>query len=314
MGTSKGIAYDPNDIARTTIKQTTLENDYSANVQNMTRGNVVYDPDDVARTTIKETNIHNTHAGIFSSNAPSRGFVYDPDEVARTTTKQTTLENNYEGAIQTSYPKGVAYDPDDVTRTTLRETTMAENSIGIASQNRGDGYLVNDVQAPETIRQHNSVEYFGDSQGPQMGGYEVTDVVPNNTNRQFTSDTEYFGSAENNNKKPPSYEDIYNSTIKAVRGMTDQGYTPNPGGVNELIDSSNIKMTTHRIGDIQNRYINERGVTTNLVYNSIPQMNQSNLSQIKEIVPNEPLANRINPDILSARNSNPYAIPLNSWA
>ena len=102
--------------------------------------------------------------------------------------------------------------------------------------------------------------------------------------------------------------------MKVTRGTTDNGYTPNPGGINEIIDSANIKMTTTKLGDIQNKYLTERGVSTNKIYNSIPQMNQMNLSQTKEIVPNEPLANRINPEILDAFLENPYTQSLGSWA
>jgi hypothetical protein len=134
--------------------------------------------------------------------------------------------------------------------------------------------------------------------------------------RQFTSDIEYFGSAGNDgsNTKPMSYEDVYNAEMKVIRSITDKGYTPNPGGVNKILDSNNINMTTNKIGDIQNKYLNERGTQANKVYNSIPQINISNISQIKEIVPNEPLADRINPDILSAFKENPYTQSINSWA
>jgi hypothetical protein len=73
-------------------------------------------------------------------------------------------------------------------------------------------------------------------------------------------------------------------------------------------------MTTTKIGDIQNKYLVERGTQANKVYNSIPQMNISNLTQMKEIVVNEPLADRINPDILEAFKQNPYTQSLTSWS
>jgi hypothetical protein len=65
---------------------------------------------------------------------------------------------------------------------------------------------------------------------------------------------------------------------------------------------------------IQNKYIQERGTQSNKVYNSIPQLTQCNVTQTKEIVPNEPLADRINPDILDAFKTNPYSQSLTSWA
>jgi hypothetical protein len=312
---NKGIAYDPNDLARTTIKETNIHNEYSSNIQNMNRGNVVYDPNDVTRTTIKETNIHNYHSGNLGKNAPSRGIVYDPNNVPKTTTKETTIKNNRKANIQNS-KNGNYIKNKDKAKTTIKQTTMTGNVMGIASQTRGDGHLVKGMQVPDTIREHSSVQYMGDAQGPELGAYDVTDVTAMNTNRQFTADIEYFGGAGNDgvNTAPMSYEDVYNMEMKVIRSLTDNGYTPNPGGVNEILDSNQINMTTTRIGDVQNKYLNERGVATDKIYNSIPQINVTNLSQNKEIVPNEPLADRINPDLLSAFRENPYTQQLTSWA
>jgi hypothetical protein len=309
------VVYDPNDLARTTIKETNIHNDYSSNIQNMNRGNIVYDPNDLARTTIKETNIHNYHNGNLGKNAPSRGVVYDPSNVPRRTTKETTIKNNRKANIQNS-KNGNYIKNEDKPKTTMKQTTMTGNVMGIATQTRGDGHLVKGVQVPDTIREHSSVQYMGDATGPELGAYDVTDVTAVNTNRQFTADTEYFGGAGNDgvNTSPMSYEDVYNMTMKSIRSFTDKGYTPNPGGVNEILDSNVINMTTTKIGDIQNKYLNERGVSTDKIYNSIPQINLTNLSQTKEIVPNEPLADRINPDILKAFRENPYSQDLTSWA
>ena len=65
---------------------------------------------------------------------------------------------------------------------------------------------------------------------------------------------------------------------------------------------------------MQNQYLNERGVQSNKVYNSIPQITSCNITQDKETVPNEPLADRINPNILEAFRENPYTQSLGSWA
>ena len=111
-----------------------------------------------------------------------------------------------------------------------------------------------------------------------------------------------------------SYADIYNAEVRALRGTSDEKYTPVPVGPNTIVSSSDINVTTTKIGDIQNNYLNERGVQANKVYNSIPQMGHLNITQTKEIVPNEPLADRINPDILDSFKENPYTQSLTSWA
>ena len=307
------VVYDPNQIARTTIKETNIDNEYSGNIQNMNRGNVVYDPNQIARTTIKETNIDNNHSGILTRNAPSRGIVYDPENVPKKTIKETVINNKRKANI--NGVKGIYIKNKDKAKTTMKQTTISNNAVGIAGRTRGDGHLVKGIQVSDTLRQ-NSVQYTGIMDGPELGAYDVTEVEASNTNRQFTADIEYFGGAGNDgvNTKPMSYEDIYNAEIKAIRSENDRGYTPNPGGMNEILDSNKINMTTTKIGDIQNKYLVERGTQANKVYNSIPQMNISNLTQMKEIVVNEPLADRINPDILEAFKQNPYTQSLTSWS
>ena len=316
MGESmyKGVAYDPNDVTRTTIKETNIHNNHSGMIGKSMNKGIAYDPNDVTRTTIKETNIHNSHAGMLSKNAPSRGVVYDPSNIAKTTTKETTIKNKRKGNINNTNKSAYVKNNDKAKKTT-KETTMTNNAMGVASRNRGDGYLVKDIQVPDTIREISSVQYIGDANGPELGAYDVTDVNAPNTMRQFTSDIEYFGGSGNGGDiKPMSYEDIYNAEIKAIRGTIDEGYTPGAMGPNEMISGDNINVTTSRIGDIQNKYLTERGVQSNKVYNSIPQMTHINITQQKEIVPNEPLADRINPDILTGFKENPYTQSLTSWA
>ena len=306
--------YDPNDLPRTTIKETNIHNNYSANVQNMNRGNTVYDPNNLPRTTIKETNIHNNHKGSLSTNA-TKGVVYDPTDIPKVTTKETTVKNKRKANINLSSKGNYTKNKDQAKRTT-KETTIVGNIKGIATQSRGDGHLVKGIQVPHTIREGTSVEYMGDATGPELGAYDVTDVTAPNTMRQFTSDTEYFGPVGNDgvNIKPMSYEDIYNAEIKAIRGVIDEGYTPGPQATSEVVGGDDINVTTTRLGDIQNQYLTERGVQANKVYNSIPQLTHLNITQEKEIVPNEPLADRINPLIVNAFKENPYTQPLDSWA
>jgi hypothetical protein len=127
---------------------------------------------------------------------------------------------------------------------------------------------------------------------------------------------EYTGNVGNTNDtaNPMSYNDAYNATMKSVRDVQDRGYTPNAMAPSTTIDPSNIHATTSKIGDIQNRYIQERGVNIDVISNSIPQMNQCNVTQGGDRVPNEPIADRINPELLNAFRSNPYSLSLNSWA
>ena len=184
----------------------------------------------------------------------------------------------------------------------------------MASEPRNDAYLSTDVQAVGTQRASTSIEYFGDADGPDLGGYDVTEVDAKKTKKQDVSD--YTGNAGNDgrNTAPMSYEDIYNSTIKSIRADIDDGYTPGASAPNQIVSSKDIHATTTKLNETQNQYLNERGTQATKIYNSIPQIEISNITQNKDVVPNEPLADRINPDLIKAHQENPYTQSLKSWA
>lgn len=87
----KPTMYDPTDVARTTIKETTIDNDWLgvAGPGGSQPKLTVYDPNDVARTTIKETTIDNDWLGISAPNQAQKLTVYDPDDIARVTGRNT---------------------------------------------------------------------------------------------------------------------------------------------------------------------------------------------------------------------------------
>ena len=122
---NKLTSYDPNDIAKTTIKETTEINNHSGSIDAGPLKLTVYDPNDVARTTIKETTETNNHSGSIDA-GPLKLTVYDPNDIAKTTIKETTETNNHSGSIDAGPLKLTVYDPNDIARTTIRQTT--ENS------------------------------------------------------------------------------------------------------------------------------------------------------------------------------------------
>jgi len=150
---NKLSVYDPNDIARTTIKETNIHDVRSGNIQTTTNHKgTVYDPNDVARTTIKETNIHNVRSGHMD--VRDRGFVYDPNDVAKTTIKETNIHDVRSGHMDVR-DRGFVYDPNDVARTTIKETNIHDNRSGYMDvRDRGVVYDPNDV-ARTTIKETN---------------------------------------------------------------------------------------------------------------------------------------------------------------
>ena len=70
--------------------QVNIENKFKGNIQIGIEKSKVYDPNEIARTTLKETNIHNNYDGQLNSQMP-KSTIYDPDDITRTTLKETNI-------------------------------------------------------------------------------------------------------------------------------------------------------------------------------------------------------------------------------
>ena len=308
--------YDPNDVARTTIKETNLHNSNGGNmgIQGPSRQRV-YDPNDVARTTIKETNLHDSNGGNMGIQAPDRPRVYDPNDVARTTIKETTIDDNRVGGMGAmDNLKSVVYDPNDIARITNKQTTIAQNVMGnFQKQEQGSGYLNKNVEASETNRQNLYTDYTGNSKGQVVGGYKIAEATPRDTKKQFLSNHEYTGNAGAFQQKPMSYMDIYNATISNNKAPVE-GRVPNVEGNKGSLGSADINMTTTRNGININRQLNERGVQPSVLSNSIPQNVLCSETRDRGSLPNAPLANRLDPRMVDQFKKNPYTQSLSSYA
>ncbi len=303
--------------AKRTMKESTENNSHNGNVgmTQPSRG-FVYDPSDRPDTTMKEMLEDNEHAGFMDGGEVKRGVVYDPNDIARHTMKETNIDNLHSGMVASQQPsRGHVYDPDEYElRPTHKQLLEVNEHMGNFTSDIKRTYTEKGPDAPTTHRQTTSVAYMTNANKNLNGAYEVTDVQAVGTNRMFS--VEYTGNSGNTQgtSNPVSYEDAYNATMKAVRDMQDQGFTPGAQGPSAGVDANMIHATTHRTGDIQNQYLTERGVAPSTMSNSIPQLSNCNLTQDKMTVPNEPIADRINPGILDAFRQNPYTQSLNSWA
>lgn len=87
------------DTMKVTKKQyTTMNGRPMGNFQNTNPAKLtIYDPNDVARTTIKETTVHDTRTGTLTG--ATKTIVYNPDDVARPTLRQATEKDSRLGHI-----------------------------------------------------------------------------------------------------------------------------------------------------------------------------------------------------------------------
>ena len=252
---------------------------WASNIQTPHNRHKIYNPNDVAKTTIKETNIHDSSKLNLKSNKPANHQVKDPNDIAKTTVK---------------------------------ETTFLENYVNNPKKKKETGYLIkaDNIKAGTTHRETTLTDYTGDAKGEESGGYQISDPDVKNTLRQFTSDYEYDGIAgPSGNDKAMSYEDIYNSTIKTIRQDVSKGRIPATQGPKKMLDGSDMNVETTKNVDSNNILIDERGVASTKVYNSLPQSDKCNETKDKNTLPNQ---DRLDPAMVKAFKENPYTQSLHS--
>lgn len=290
-GPTKLYVYDPNDIAKTTVKETTLSESPFMNFKGEVKC-YVHDPNDVARTTIKETTLN--EAQVMNLRGHQKCYIYNPNDVARTTIKETTLAelqtnlkgnkingivyipddksrmtlretlDNIDNSLNFSSIKksGILHDPNDIAKTTIKETTVDNDHFGNVDLNRvnvgefrdGNYYL------PETHKQFLSDnDYIGQAAINHEDGYKIAPTDMKETVRQFNSDHEYLGPGDNENKKPMSYEDIYNAYISDSKEVILENREPTKesvkiaAGVDKSID---LACRKNEVEDLSKHFYN----------------------------------------------------------
>ena len=163
-------AFNPFDPIRETTKESTQFN--SENLGSIVGGgnkfgSVAFDPNDVPKDTIKQTTSVNkadkSLSGASRTSYGNKQVVYDPTDVPKDTIRQTTSVNKADkslsGASRTSYGnKQVVYDPTDVPKDTIKQTTLLQNYVSHGHLYTGDGkgYISNPQEFKTTQRQINT--------------------------------------------------------------------------------------------------------------------------------------------------------------
>jgi hypothetical protein len=281
---SKITIYDPTDIARTTIKEQNIDNDYIGQLKGPNQG-IVYDPDDIARTTIKEQNIHNNTPYINMNPQQPRSIrVYDPEDIAKTTLKEVTIDNDYLGQVS--------------------------NIQGL----KAGAYISTSVDMKNTNRQFLTDWYYQGIADGETGtgpgrGYLAARYEAKNTNRQFLNDWEWEGPAKSIVNNPQSYDDMYNARMNPNKEEIALGREPTQESVKLMSGMDTIHIEHRRIEGDQ---INIREPAETFIYNAPPQKNNCGLTRVKSKLPEDTLRARINPEILDAFKENPYTQSLSS--
>lgn len=279
----------------------------------------VYDPNDILRTTIKETTIDNGHMGFHGPTTGAKLTVYDPNDVLRTTIKETNIENAAPHInLATTGPKALTvYDPDDIMRTTVKETTIDNDYLGQIQgvERRNEGYVVANMLPRNTQKQFLSDHYYQGHADAQSGtgngrGYLVNKYEAKATQKQFISDYYYQGHASHaTTSAPTSYASGYNARITSKKDKVSMGRSPTDSNVKMAVGKD---MINHQNKKIEADVINVREPYEDKLYSIPPQQNQCGVTAVKERLSEDVNRERINPDNLQAFKENPYTQSLNS--
>jgi hypothetical protein len=222
-----------NDIARRTIKETTLAN-YEGNAANENAGYYAQN-NDIARKTVKET----TLSGYGGNATRENGTYAQNNDVARKTIKETT-SFEYEGNPNTE--QGTYLRNRDIARRTIGETTSFEYEGN--PNTKGRTYLKNRDIARRTIGETTSFEYEGNANfinGTYLNNGQEAKI----TIRQTTADNDYLGGAElNNGNYQKITGDRAKTTIRETTSVGYQGITGNGNVNSSYINNGDDARTT----------------------------------------------------------------------
>ena len=318
--TVKKIITPLTDIFRRTRKENFIGNmrpDGNMKAQ-MPSKQTIYDPNDIARTTIKETNIHNNHEGFLKGEEKNQ--IHDPNDVARTNIKEMNIHNKAPYInMNPQRPRALrVYDPEDIAQTTIKETTEDANHLGFISGNaerlNPGGYTSTNVSMRNTHKQFLTNYYYTGIADAEVGtgpgrGYLASRYKAKNTNRQFLTDYEYKGHAKDAVEKNMSYADKYNARLNPNKEEIARGRAPTQNSVKVMAGQDHVNITHRKLESDQ---INIREPAETKVYDAPPQMNKCGLTTIKDKFPEDVQRDRLNPDYLSSFRNNPYTQSLSS--
>jgi hypothetical protein len=303
--------YDPNDVAKTTIKETLIHDERTGEFKGVVKA-TVHDPNDIAKTTIKETLIHDEYIPMIKG--ATRITVYDPDDIARVTTKETLPRTETNINMRAVAGKGQAYDPDAVARTTTKETTLQEDRAGnFGTTQAGNAYINTEWDVKLTQRQFLSdKEYTGDAYDSQRktGAYKVQTYDMKATQKQFTTDNDYYGTGRSTNEAHSSKAAYDAAIINSTKELLEEGRAPTQNGAKVAAGGDTVNMN---IVKKDSAAVPAARMTGNKdhVMNVAPTKEMMQWTHSKKSYVSQD-ADRLDPDLLKAFKENPYTHSLHS--
>jgi hypothetical protein len=298
--------HDPNDITRTTIKETTI---HDAEKLNLKGEDGTYSAiQDDAKTTTKETTIHDAEKLNLKGEDGTYSAIQDD---AKTTTKETLIHDS--AKLNVKAGEGTYTEIQDKARTTTNET------LAVKDVYRNIGGVVyrtvsysTDLVAKTTTKEttiHKTEGFLGGILEGLFGGYLSSKPFAKDTNKQSTHN-EYMGSGNTSVKEQMSHLATDNAEIDGTREkmLIDAGHIPN-GGQSSLskINNGSINMKSNK--SIVESLAPRKMHNVEKVYQATPNSNVNGIT--KESSQLNSYENRLDKDTLSALKNNPFNIQVN---
>ena len=298
--------HDPNDITRTTIKETTIHDSEKLNLKG--EDGTYSSIQDDAKTTTKETTIHDAEKLNLKGEDGTYSALQDD---AKTTTKETLIHDS--AKLNVKAGEGTYTEIQDKARTTTNET------LAVKDVYRNIGGVVyktvaysTDLVAKTTTKEttiHKTEGFLGGILEGLFGGYLSSKPFAKDTNKQSTHN-EYIGSGNTNVKEQMSHLATDNAEIDGTREkiLMDAGHTPN-GGQSSLskINNGNINMKSNK--SIVESLAPRKMHNVEKVYQPTPNSNVNGIT--KESSQLNSYENRLDKDTLSSLKTNPFNIQVN---
>ena len=277
---NKLTTHDPNDMMKTTVKETLI---HDGDLLNLTGPDGTYSAaHDIAKTTVKETLIHD------SENLNVKGQVNyghaKNEDIAKKTLKETLPVVESVINVKGRDYRGVTYDPDNMkVSTTVKETTIKGRSeLGFI------GGILNGI----------------------IGGYATNDVDVRNSHKQFTVDNENIGIAQSMiDHRQTSREADENTLTTGAREtlLINAGHTPNAGRMNIPIDKDDVNVKSNKL--ITDSYAARDAGNVGVIYQTSPELNECSVT--RDVNNNNAYDGRLDGTLLSTLHSNDYSININ---
>ena len=309
----KGQAYDQNQTAKTTIRETTENNRRHGQIGRHQRRGPAYDQNQTMKTTVRETTENNRHHG-FVGKHKLKGQVYDQNETAKTTIGETTENNRRHGQINASHQRrGRVYDQNSTAKTTIKETVENNHHHGFVGKHvlKGKVYDQNEVARKtikETTENNNYVPTVNATRLQNGMGYTTTKVEMKNPQKAYLCNHEYIGAGEaTSNKKPRSYDSSYR--VNTNKEQIAVGRAPNEvkNPVNVGKEGYNICINKLDL-DREVPHIIGKGTSVGNIYNP-NSITRCSITTRKNVTPTQ--VDRLQSDMLDHVKNNPLMVNQN---